>query len=85
MLSANLLVSPDGEVKDTTSLQQTLRDWISDNRKAVDKIQMVVRFGYDNAQLTEPRHPLREELDAVSAENPIMPKFQSYWFTSQAI
>ncbi|MGB0599950.1 MAG: amidohydrolase [Rubripirellula sp.] len=76
-LSANLLAPPDGEVKDIASLQQTLRDWISDNREAVDKIQLVVGFGYDNAQLTELRHPLREELDAVSAEIPILLVHQS--------
>lgn len=76
-LSANLLAPPDGDVKDIASLQQTLRDWIADNREAVDKIQLVVGFGYDNAQLTELRHPLREELDAVSAEIPILLVHQS--------
>ncbi|MDG2224502.1 MAG: amidohydrolase [Rubripirellula sp.] len=76
-LSANLLAPPDGDVKDIASLQQTLRDWITANREAVDKIQLVVGFGYDNAQLAELRHPVREELDAVSAEIPILLVHQS--------
>lgn len=76
-LSANLLAPPDGEVKDIASLQQTLRDWMSKNQNAVDKIKLVVGFGYDNAQLAELRHPLREDLDAVSTELPIVLVHQS--------
>ena len=60
-LSANLLAPPDGEVQDIASLQQTLKDWMAENEQAVDKIQLVVGFGYDNAQLAELRHPTREE------------------------
>ena len=52
-LSANLLSPPDGEVRDIASLQQTLRDWIKNNQQAVEKIKLVVGFGYDNAQLAE--------------------------------
>jgi predicted amidohydrolase YtcJ len=76
-LSANLLAPPDGEVKDIASLQQTLRDWIAANKAAVDKIQLVVGFGYDNSQLAELRHPTREDLDAVSKELPIIIVHQS--------
>jgi predicted amidohydrolase YtcJ len=50
-LSANLLAPPDGEVKDIASLQQTLRDWVEENKEAVDKVKLIVGFGYDNAQL----------------------------------
>ncbi|SEG66162.1 hypothetical protein SAMN05444390_10343 [Marinobacterium lutimaris] len=38
---------------------------------------MIIGFGYDNAQLKELRHPTREDLDAVSAEYPIMIVHQS--------
>ncbi|MGI9243666.1 MAG: amidohydrolase family protein, partial [Verrucomicrobiales bacterium] len=41
-LSANLLAPPDGEVKDIATLQQTLRDWMAENRKAVEEIKLVV-------------------------------------------
>lgn len=76
-LSANLLAPPDGEVKSMASLQQTLKDWMVENKAAVDKIQLVVGFGYDNAQLAELRHPVREDLDAVSTEIPICLVHQS--------
>jgi predicted amidohydrolase YtcJ len=76
-LSANLLAPPDGEVKDIASLQQTLRDWITANQKAVDKIQLIVGFGYDNSQLAELRHPTRDDLDAISKDLPIILVHQS--------
>jgi len=71
-LSANLLAPADGEVKDIASLQQTLRDWIDANKVAVKKIGLIVGFGYDNAQLTELRHPVREDLDAITKDVPIV-------------
>ncbi len=76
-LSANLLAPPDGEVKDIASLQQTLRDWTTANAEAVDKYDLIIGFGYDNAQLAELRHPTRDDLDAVSAEVPIVIIHQS--------
>ena len=76
-LSANLLAPPDGEVKNIASLQDVLRDWMAKNRQAVEKIKLVVGFGYDNAQLAELRHPRREELDAISEDIPIVLVHQS--------
>ncbi len=76
-LSANLLAPPDGDVKDIASLQQTLRDWMAENEKAVKKVGLVVGFGYDNAQLAELRHPVREDIDAVTKEVPIVLVHQS--------
>ncbi len=76
-LSANLLSPPDGEVKDIASLQQTLRNWMSENEAAVKKIKLIMGFGYDNAQLKELRHPTREDLDQVSKEIPIVVIHQS--------
>jgi predicted amidohydrolase YtcJ len=76
-LSANLLSPPDGKVRDIPSLQQTLRDWISANKEAVDKIQLVVGFGYDNSQLAELRHPTRDDLDQVSKDLPVIIIHQS--------
>ena len=69
-LSANLLAPPDGEVADIASLQTTLKEWIADNADALEKIKVVVGFGYDNAQLAELRHPTREDLDAVTTDYP---------------
>jgi len=76
-LSANILAPPDGQVKDIPSLQQTLRDWMAENQKAVDNIKLVVGFGYDNAQLAELRHQEREDLDVVSEDLPIVLVHQS--------
>ena len=76
-LSANLLAPPDGKVQDIASLQQTLRDWVQKNAAAVEKIKVIVGFGYDNAQLKELRHPTKEELDAVSKDIPVLIVHQS--------
>ncbi|SDB30513.1 hypothetical protein SAMN02982931_02315 [Bauldia litoralis] len=76
-LSANLLAPPDGEVADIASLQATLRSWAEENAEAVDKVKMIVGFGYDNAQLVELRHPTKEDLDAVSTDLPIIIVHQS--------
>ncbi len=66
-LSANLLAPPDGDVRDIARLQAVLRQWIDDNAEIVQQVNMIVGFGYDNAQLAELRHPTREDLDAVSS------------------
>jgi predicted amidohydrolase YtcJ len=76
-LSANLLAPPDGEVTDIASLQQTMRDWIAENRELVEKANLIIGFGYDNSQLAELRHPTAAEMDAVSTEFPIYIVHQS--------
>ncbi|MCA0922854.1 amidohydrolase [Pseudooceanicola nanhaiensis] len=76
-LSANMLAPPDGDVRDIAGLQQGLRDWVAANQEAVDAVNLIIGFGYDNAQLAELRHPTRDELDAVSTEVPIMIIHQS--------
>ncbi len=76
-LSANLLAPPDGGVTDIASLQQKLRDWADSNAQAVKKVNLIVGFGYDNAQLKELRHPTRDDLDQVSSEIPIVVVHQS--------
>jgi len=76
-LSANLLAPPDGKVMDIASLQATLSSWAEANAEAVEKVKVIVGFGYDNAQLAELRHPTREDLDAVSTEYPIIIVHQS--------
>jgi len=76
-LSANLLPPPDGEVKDVASLQETLRAWIEANADVVKKVNLIIGFGYDDAQLAELRHPTRQELDAISKDLPIVIVHQS--------
>jgi predicted amidohydrolase YtcJ len=76
-LSANLLAPPDGEAKDIAAVQNILRDWMAANEKVVQKVGLIVGFGYDNAQLAEVRHPVREDLDEVSSDVPIVLIHQS--------
>jgi predicted amidohydrolase YtcJ len=76
-LSANLLPAPDGPGNSIAALQQTLRDWVAANADAVAKANLIVGFGYDNAQLVELRHPTRDDLDAVSTEVPVIVVHQS--------
>jgi len=76
-LSANMLAPPDGVVTDIASLQQTLRDWVAANSEAVETYDLIIGFGYDNAQLAELRHPTRDDLDAVSRDVPVVIIHQS--------
>ena len=79
-LSANLLAPPDGAVTDIAGLQETLRAWAVENASVVEAANLIVGFGYDNAQLAELRHPTREEMDAVSTETPVIIVHQSGHF-----
>jgi predicted amidohydrolase YtcJ len=76
-VSANLLAPPDGKVTDIASLQQKLGDWVQNNAAAVEKVKVIVGFGYDNSQLKGLRHPTKEELDAVSMDIPVVIVHQS--------
>ncbi|WP_232816610.1 amidohydrolase family protein [Paracoccus zhejiangensis] len=76
-LSANLLPPPGGEGSDIAGLQRILTEWAEKNAEKVEKFGMIVGFGYDNAQLTEVRHPTREDLDAVSKDIPVIIIHQS--------
>jgi hypothetical protein len=76
-LSANLLPPPTVRATSIAALQQTLRDWVAANADAVAKANLIVGFGYDNAQLEELRHPTRDDLDAVSTDVPVIVVHQS--------
>ncbi len=79
-LSANLLPPPDGVNTDIPSLQNSLREWVSENQAAVDKVKLIIGFGYDDSQLAEKRHPTRYELDEVSKDIPVFIWHQSGHF-----
>jgi predicted amidohydrolase YtcJ len=76
-LSANMLAPPDGQVTDIASLQRTLREWMQANAATVEKVGLIVGFGYDNTSLAENRHPTRDDLDAVSSDVPLIIVHQS--------
>ncbi len=76
-LSANMLSPPDGPNTDIATVQKSLREWAAANQAAVQTNNIIIGFGYDNAQLKELRHPTREDLDAVSTDVPVIIIHQS--------
>ena len=78
--SANLLAPPDGDVTDIASLQQSVRGWLDSQPELLASSGLVIGFGYDNASLSERRHPTRADVDAISTELPIYLVHQSGHF-----
>ncbi len=76
-LSANLLPPPDGNGSDIAALQAELEAWMADEDGILQRLGWVIGFGYDDSQLAERRHPTRDELDAVSADTPVLIIHQS--------
>jgi hypothetical protein len=76
-ITANLLAPPDGRVTDIAALQRVMKDWLRANPDAARQTTFAIGFGYDNSQLSEKRHPTRDELDAVSTAVPIVAFHQS--------
>lgn len=76
-MSANLLAPPDGKVTDIAGLQATLKEWAEANKEIVKTAKIILGFGYDQSQLKELRAPTKEELDAVSADVPVVIVHQS--------
>jgi predicted amidohydrolase YtcJ len=76
-ISANLLAPPDGKVTDIAGLLATLKEWADANAEIVQSAKIILGFGYDQSQLTELRAPTKEELDAVSADVPVVIVHQS--------
>lgn len=79
-LSANLLAPPDGEGSDIASIQRILTEWFNENKGVVEKVNLIIGFGYDESQLAEQRPPTRYELDEVSSDYPIILVHQSGHF-----
>lgn len=76
-VSANTQPAPDGKVNDIPALQQTLGEWQKAYPERIERLGTVLGFGYDDAQLKEQRHPTRADLDAVSADVPVVIIHQS--------
>jgi predicted amidohydrolase YtcJ len=64
---AEHVVDPYGQV----------RDRAEENAEAVEASNVIIGFGYDNAQLAEVRHPTKEDLDQVSEDIPVLIVHQS--------
>lgn len=72
-----MLAAPDGKVTNIKSLQDTLSTWLNEHADTQKSIGLVLGFGYDDAQLSEQRHPTRNDLDAVSTDLPVLIIHQS--------
>lgn len=66
----DLSPSPYGTVNSIPDLQHVLKNAINKNKML--PTSPLLGNGYDDAIMIEHRHPTREELDAVSATNPII-------------
>ncbi|AZA98401.1 amidohydrolase [Chryseobacterium joostei] len=70
MDAVDLSPDPYGTVNSIKDLQNTIINYLKE-KKIADK-QPIIGNGYDDAIMTEHRHPTRGELDAISKTNPIM-------------
>ena len=75
---ANLYPMPDGQVSDINSLVNVLTQWKAQNPAVIKTMGgWILGNGYDDAQLTEQRHPTATDLDRVSKDQPVMILHQS--------
>jgi predicted amidohydrolase YtcJ len=73
--SANILPAPDGDGNTIAKIQEILREYAK--TEPSKKFNMIMGFGYDDAQIAEKRHPTRQDLDEVSKDIPILLIHQS--------
>lgn len=65
----DLAPPPAGTIQTIPDIAEALRKYIQE--KAIPEGTLVLANGYDDSLLEERRHPIREELDAVSSKHPI--------------
>jgi predicted amidohydrolase YtcJ len=73
--SANLLPAPDGDGNSIAKIQEILRAYAKTD--ASKQFNLILGFGYDDAQIAEKRHPTRHDLDEVSKDVPVLLIHQS--------
>lgn len=75
---ANLYPMPDGSVSDINSLVNVMNTWKTQNSTVIKTMGgWILGNGYDDAQLSEQRHPTATDLDRVSKDQPVMILHQS--------
>ncbi|MDT0595414.1 amidohydrolase [Glaciecola petra] len=74
-MSANLLPPPDNGVDSIDKLIDALK--AEENSDITKSVGWILGMGYDDAQLSEQRHPTKEDLDRVSTEIPVLAIHQS--------
>lgn len=70
MQAIDLSPTPYGTVNSIKDLQNVIKAFIKNYK--ISEEQPIIGNGYDDAIMTEHRHPTKEELDAVSKTNPII-------------
>jgi len=70
MQAIDLSPTPYGTVNSIKDLQNVIKAFIKNYK--ISEEQSIIGNGYDDAIMTEHRHPTKEELDAVSKTNPII-------------
>ncbi|WP_330746201.1 amidohydrolase [Chryseobacterium sp. CP-77] len=70
MDAVDLSPEPYGTVNSIKDLQNTIKNYIKNNK--INGQQPIIGNGYDDAIMTEHRHPTKTELDAISKTNPII-------------
>ncbi len=68
--TVNLDPRPIGQAGSIADIQRLLREHIEQKKPGPGK--WVIGWGYDDTGIAEMRHPVREDLDAVSTEHPIL-------------
>ncbi len=66
----NIAAPPVGKVTSIAGLVEEVRKF-RDERK-IKAGQWIAAYGYDQDQLTEKRHPVKEDLDAAFPDNPVL-------------
>ena len=79
-VSANLLPPPDGDGHSVERIIEILKTWHAENTEIAEALNLIIGFGYDQAQLAESRHPTRDDLDQISTEVPVFIIHQSGHF-----
>ncbi|WP_288243162.1 amidohydrolase [uncultured Chryseobacterium sp.] len=70
MQAIDLSPTPYGKVNSIKDLQIVIEEYI--RKYNIPSDQSIIGNGYDDAIMTEHRHPTKEELDAISKTNPII-------------
>ena len=70
-IGANLLAPPDGQVETIDDVVESMKAW-AERSGDDERFGWIFGMGYDDAVLAEGRHPTRDDLDRVSADQPVI-------------
>lgn len=76
-MTANLYPAPDGGVESIDDIVNTLRKYYETNPALYEETGYIIGYGYDDALLTEGRHPTKDDLDKAFGDIPVYLVHQS--------